>query len=204
MSKVKICGLSRFEDIDYANEFMPDYIGFVFAESKRKVSLSTALELKSRLKSDILSVGVFVNADLSAVNEAAHSGAIDMIQLHGDEDEKYINALRELTNLKIIKALRVRSTQQVLKAQSLPCDYLLLDSYVKGSYGGAGSAFNWDLIPELKKSFFLAGGLNEENILTAMNTVNPYCLDISSGVEENGVKSRDKIERVIRLIRSGK
>lgn len=83
----KICGLSRLEDIDYANEFMPDYIGFVFAESKRKVSLSTALELKSRLKSDILSVGVFVNADLSAVNEAAHSGAIDMIQLHGDEDE---------------------------------------------------------------------------------------------------------------------
>lgn len=204
MSKVKICGLSRPEDIDFVNEFMPDYIGFVFAESKRKVSLNTALELKSKLNNGILSVGVFVNEDLSTVNEAAHSGAIDMIQLHGDEDEKYINSLKEFTELDIIKVLRVRSTEQVLNAQSLPCDYLLLDSYVKGSYGGAGSSFNWDLIPKLEKPFFLAGGLNENNILTAINSVHPYCLDLSSGVEENGVKSRDKIERVIRLIRSGK
>lgn len=204
MSRIKICGLSRDCDIDFVNAALPDYIGFVFARSSRQVNIQTAERLKARLSDKIKAVGVFVNEDINTVCEIANRGIIDLIQLHGDEDEEYIKAVREKTDKEIIKAVRVKSSEQVLKAQELSCDYLLLDAYSKGAYGGIGECFSWDLIPPLIKPFFLAGGLNSENILQAAKTVNPYCLDLSSGVEENGFKSREKIDEVINLIRSEK
>lgn len=205
MSRIKICGLKRECDIDYANEFLPDYIGFIFANTKRYVPSELAKKLKARLDSRIKAVGVFVNEDIDLVCDIANCGTIDLIQLHGDEDEEYINTVKQRTGKPIIKAVRVRSGQQVLTAEKLPCDYLLLDTYRKEQYGGIGESFNWKLIPKtLSKPFFLAGGLNSENILQAENTVKPYCLDISTGVEENGFKSREKIEEIIKLIRSEK
>lgn len=205
MSRIKICGLKRECDIDYANEFLPDYIGFIFANTKRYVPPELAKMLKARLDSRIKAVGVFVNEDIDLVCDIANGGTIDLIQLHGDEDENYINTIKQRTGTPIIKAVRVRSGQQVLTAEKLPCDYLLLDTYRKEQYGGIGESFNWELIPKtLSKPFFLAGGLNSENILQAENTVKPYCLDISTGVEENGFKSREKIEEIIKLIRSEK
>lgn len=205
MSRIKICGLKRECDIDYVNEFLPDYIGFIFANTKRYVSPELAKTLKARLDSRIKAVGVFVNEDLNTVCAIADSGTIDLIQLHSDENEEYINTVKARTGKPIIKAVRVKSSEQVLAAEKLPCDYLLLDTYRKGSYGGIGESFNWELIPKtLSKPFFLAGGLNSENILQAENTVKPYCLDISTGVEENGFKSREKIEEIIKIIRSEK
>ncbi|MCQ4022750.1 MULTISPECIES: phosphoribosylanthranilate isomerase [unclassified Ruminococcus] len=204
MIRIKICGLKRECDVDFVNEFLPDYIGFIFANTKRYISPELAKKLKSRLDRRIKAVGVFVNEDINTVCGIADSGIIDLIQLHGDEDEAYINAVKERTGREIIKAVRVQSTQQVLKAEKLPCDYLLLDVYRKGQYGGIGESFNWGLIPKLSKPFFLAGGLNSGNILSAQNQVQPYCLDLSTGVEENGFKSRDKIEEIIKLIRSEK
>lgn len=205
MSRIKICGLKRECDIDYANEFLPDYIGFIFANTKRYVTPELAKMLKARLDSRIKAVGVFVNEDIDLVCDIANGGTIDLIQLHGDEDENYINTIKQRTGKPIIKAVRVQSSQQVITAEKLPCDYLLLDTYRKKQYGGIGESFNWGLIPKtLSKPFFLAGGLNSENILQAENTVKPYCLDISTGVEENGFKSREKIEEIIKLIRSEK
>lgn len=205
MSRIKICGLKRECDIDYVNEFLPDYIGFIFANTKRYVSPELAKTLKARLDSRIKAVGVFVNEDLNTVCAIADSGTIDLIQLHGDENEEYINTVKARTGKPIIKAVRVKSSEQVLAAEKLPCDYLLLDTYRKGSYGGIGESFNWELIPKtLSKPFFLAGGLNSENILQAEKAVKPYCLDISTGVEENGFKSREKINEIIKLIRSEK
>lgn len=205
MSRIKICGLKRECDIDYANEFLPDYIGFIFANTKRYVPPELSKTLKARLDSRIKAVGVFVNEDIDLVCDIANGGTIDLIQLHGDEDENYINTIKQRTDKPIIKAVRVQSSQQVITAEKLPCDYLLLDTYRKEQYGGIGESFNWELIPKtLSKPFFLAGGLNSENILQAENTVKPYCLDISTGVEENGFKSREKIEEIIKLIRSEK
>ena len=205
MSRIKICGLKRECDIDYANEFLPDYIGFIFANTKRYVPPELAKTLKARLDSRIKAVGVFVNEDIDLVCDIANGGTIDLIQLHGDEDENYINTIKQRTGKPIIKAVRVRSSQQVITAEKLPCDYLLLDTYRKEQYGGIGESFNWELIPKtLSKPFFLAGGLNSKNILEAENTVKPYCLDISKGVEENGFKIREKIDDIIKLIRREK
>lgn len=205
MSRIKICGLKRECDIDYLNEFLPDYIGFIFANTKRYVAPELAKTLKARLDCRIKAVGVFVNEDINSVCAIANGGTIDLIQLHGDEDEEYIKTVSLRTGKQIIKAVRVRSSKQVLEADKLPCDYLLLDTYRKDRYGGIGESFNWELIPKkLSKPFFLAGGLNSENILQAEETVKPYCLDISTGVEENGFKSREKIEKIMKLIRSEK
>lgn len=202
MSKIKICGLKRPCDIEYVNEALPDYIGFIFASTKRYISPEAAKDLKARLKSQIKAVGVFVNEDINTVCGIANSGTIDLIQLHGDEDGEYISAVKKRTDKQIIKAVRVRTLEQVINAEKLPCDYLLLDTYRKGQYGGIGESFNWELIPKLSKPFFLAGGLNQDNILRAVREVQPYCLDISSGVEENGVKNREKIIETVKLVRS--
>ncbi len=202
MCKIKICGLKRDCDIDYVNATLPDYIGFVFANTRRYIDYDSAARLKSRLDGRIKSVGVYVNEDRDKVCEAADRGIADMIQLHGDEDADYINYIKSRVPAPIIKSVRVQSAQQILSAQELPCDYLLLDAYKKGIYGGTGHSFCWDLIPPLKKPFFLAGGLDSKNILSAARTVKPFALDISSGVEENGFKSREKIDEIIKLIRS--
>lgn len=204
MSLVKICGLKRSCDIDYANKYKPDYIGFVFAKSSRQVIPQQAEILKEKLSKDIKTVGVFVNEPIENIAMLCNKNIIDVIQLHGDENNDYINQLKKLTDKKIIKAVRVKSSEQVLQAEKLDCDYLLLDAYSKNAYGGLGETFNWDIIPNLAKPFFLAGGLNSDNVSQAIQTVQPYCVDLSSGAETDGFKDEEKIKLIIDKVRRTK
>ncbi len=201
MTRVKICGLSRKFDIDYVNSAMPEYIGFVFAESKRQVTLDTARMLKERLDKRIKAVGVFVNDSVGRIAKACDESIIDIIQLHGDEDETYIGALRELTGKPIIRAVRVRDKGDVLAARDCGSDYVLFDAYRPQSYGGTGQAFDWDFIKDFDRPFFLGGGIHVENISSAITRCTPFCVDVSSGVETYGVKDISKINDVIRLAR---
>ena len=202
MIKIKVCGLTRIEDIDFVNEYLPEYIGFVFADSKRKVDDNTAAILKAELDDRIRAVGVFVNEPIEHIVKLCQSKTIDIIQLHGDEDFNYMNQLkREIAN-PIIKAVRVKSMEQIEKMQSAPCDYLLLDTAVQNQYGGSGLSFDRNLIPLKCRLYFLAGGLNPENVTAALIESSPYCVDVSSGVETNGIKDKEKIKQFIHNVRS--
>ncbi len=199
---VKICGLTRMADIDAVNGALPDFIGFVFADSRRKVGFEDASALKQQLNPRIRAVGVFVDAEPDDIVRLRRSGVIDLVQLHGGEDADYIKKLKAAADCPVIKAVRVRSAQQVLAAETLPCDYLLLDTYRKNVHGGTGENFDYALIPELKKPFFLAGGLNAGNIKKAAALAQkPFCLDISSGVETNGAKDALKIREIVKIVR---
>lgn len=205
MSKIKLCGLSRNCDIDYVNEALPDYIGFVFYEkSIRYVTPGKAYDLKCRLSDKIKAVGLFVDASQEDIVSLADKGIIDMIQLHGCEDAEFINRLKDKISVPIMKAVRVKDRRDVEKASEINADYLLFDAYCRNMAGGTGKMFNWDLLKNttINKPFFLAGGLNRENIETAVKTVNPYAVDISSGIETNGVKDRDKIIEIVRRVRN--
>lgn len=205
MSLIKICGLMRECDIDFVNKYKPDYIGFVFSTKpnrfRRQITPQQAQILKNRLDKNIKSVGIFVNEPVEFIAELCNNNTVDVVQLHGDENEEYIISLKKLINKPISKAVRVQSAEQILEAEKLSCDYLLLDAYKKNIYGGTGEMFNWDIIPKLKKPFFLAGGLSAENLKNAVNTVNPYCVDLSSSVETDGFKDEQKIKAVIEQIR---
>ncbi len=202
MTEIKICGLSRLVDINFVNEALPDYIGFVFAKSKRQVDELQAEKLKDRLRPEIQAVGVFVNEDPDKVIRLCKKNIIDIVQLHGDEDEEYLYKLREKLNNPIIKAVRVKEYQDIMKAMKLDCDYLLLDAYKEGKYGGSGDAFDWSLIGDIKKPYFLAGGINTENVVKAIEQIRPYGIDISSGVETDGLKDSSKIKDIILKVRS--
>lgn len=201
MSKIKICGLTRMCDIEAVNQAMPDYIGFVFAKSKRQVDDQTAAALKSALNGEINAVGVFVNDEISHIAKLCDERVIDLVQLHGDEDNEYIVKLKEEISVPIMKAIRVQTKEQVLSACRLSCDFLLLDTYCEKTYGGSGKAFDWTIIGKPDKPFFLAGGLHSDNIMDAIKMVHPYCVDISSGVECNGLKDKYKISRIVKQIR---
>lgn len=200
MSKIKICGLTRTVDIDMVNEVLPDYIGFVFAKSKRQVSEERASELKLRLSSQIKAVGVFVNEDPDKIIRLCKGEIIDIIQLHGDEDEDYITALKKEVSNPIIKAVRVRSTEDIQKA-AFTCDYLLLDTYKDNQYGGSGESFDWSVITNTNKPVFLAGGIHIGNVEHAIRLTDPYCIDVSSGVETEGYKDRNKIAEIVSKVR---
>lgn len=203
MVKVKICGLTRMEDIHIVNQYKPDYIGFVFAESKRKISIDNASRLKDILDKSIKSVGVFVNEPIANIVYLCNEGIIDMIQLHGDETIEYIMELKGWIKTPIIKAIRVQNKEQIIEQSSYPCDYLLLDTYVVGQYGGSGVTFDKNMIPStITKPMFIAGGLNKENITKTIAGVMPYGVDISSGVETCGLKDASKIEEMIHVIRN--
>ncbi|WP_373482261.1 phosphoribosylanthranilate isomerase [Acetobacterium sp.] len=198
MTKIKICGLSRLEDIAAVNAARPDYIGFVFAKSKRQVDLETARALKQALDPGIAAVGVFVNHPVAEIIALAAAGIIDLIQLHGDEDEATVRLLQTQTGLPVIQAFRISSPADI---RTTAADYRLFDTYDPSQYGGSGAAFNWELLAGVSGDFFLAGGLNIDNIKAAIQQVNPYCVDISSGVETDGVKDRDKIIEIVEMIR---
>lgn len=192
--KIKICGLFREEDITYVNKYKPDYIGFVFAKSQRQVTKDQAYILKQLLDSKIKAVGVFVNAPIALIREIVQDHIIDLIQLHGQEDEEYIKALKEVVDVPIIKAIRVGKDEM----KSYDVDYYLLD----GMKPGSGQSFNWSQIQELDHPIFLAGGISMNNIHDALKT-NVYALDLSSGVEKQGVKNEALIKEVIRSVRNG-
>jgi phosphoribosylanthranilate isomerase len=199
MLKIKICGLRRLKDIELANRYKPDYIGFVFADSKRKVSHDLARKLKDGLSPDIISVGVFVDADAEEILGLFDEGIIDAAQLHGSEDEAYISNLKKSTscNLKIIKAIEMSDEIDLLAYDNSKADFLLLDS---GK--GSGKTFDWRLIrDDLKKDFFLAGGLNSSNVKEAIRKFNPYGIDLSSSLEVDGFKDENKIKEIMEAIK---
>ena len=200
--KLKFCGLTREADIRAANETRPDYIGFVFAESRRRVTDEQVARLRALLSPGIQAVGVFVNDDPTHIALLANRGVIDLIQLHGSESAAYIQRLRTMTAAPIICALRVGKQTDIKRAESNLVDFLLLDTYTKDAYGGSGRTFDWSLIGEVGKPYFLAGGLNESNIPRAMRT-GAYALDLSSGIETDGVKDAEKMRRVAALVKGG-
>lgn len=200
-TKIKICGLRRTEDVDFVNEYKPDYIGFIFANTRRKVEYNTAKILKEKLSKEIKAVGVFVDEPIENIVRLCNDEIIDIIQLHGNEDEEYINELRQQTNKPVIKAVRVQNKEQIYSADKLSVDYLLLDTYNKNLVGGTGEVFNWDIVPHnLTKPVFLAGGLSAKNVESAIDTVKPYCVDLSSSVETDGVKDKEKIKQVMEIM----
>ena len=189
MTKIKMCGLSRTEDLEAANAIKPDYIGFVFAEiSKRRVSALEASKLKSKLNPEIKAVGVFLDDKLDFVASMLNLGIVDVVQLHGSEDEEYIEKVRKITNKPIIKAFIIRSKEDVERAEKSTADYILLDG---GK--GEGKAFDWSLLKDIKRPYFLAGGLNPVNVSDAVKALKPYAVDVSTGIETDGVKDREKM-----------
>ena len=197
MTKIKFCGLSRNCDIITANELMPEYIGFVFApKSKRFVSPETDLELKKLLSPDIKAVGVFVNERPETIANLLVKGIIDIAQLHGDESEDYIKYLKKLTDRPLIKAFRIETYEDAKKAENCPADFVLLDSGA-----GTGKTFDWKLIENIGRPYFLAGGLSPENAEDAVKALHPFALDVSSGIETNGVKDKLKMTAFIMAVR---
>lgn len=204
MNRIKICGIRREEDVRYLNESLPDYAGFIFADTRRKVTPEQAQELRQMMDRRISVFGVFVNAEHAFICERVREGSIDVVQLHGDETEEDIQLLRKEISVPIVKAVRVREAADIEAADRLSCDFLLLDTYSRSQYGGTGKTFAWDIIPKkLEHPFFLAGGLDENNIREAMECVDCYGMDVSGGVETDGVKDREKIKRIIEIVRAG-
>jgi len=198
MSRVKICGLSRMEDIDAANGALPDYVGFVFAPSRRQVDEKTAAMLKDRLNVKIKSVGVFVNQDAGSVSYLYKNGIIDLAQLHGDEDGQYIERLKESCGCPVIRSIGIGGTLPHLPYLS---DYFMFDTF-SNQRGGVGKTFDWKLIKDFKiKPYFLAGGLTVQNVTNAIEYLNPFCVDVSSGVETDEVKDPVKILEFVRRVR---
>lgn len=212
MTKIKLCGLRRVEDIDAANLLKPDYIGFVFVEkSKRYISPDEARVLKERLNKDlnadnlkdsgnkkIRAVGVFVNEDVGIVAELLNTGIIDLAQLHGSEDEDYICRLRSLTDKPIIQAVKVQTTEDLLRAEASGADYILLDAGA-----GDGVTFDWDLLKGFKRPYFLAGGLDPQNVGEVVRNIKPYGVDVSSGIETDGFKDPVKMQQFVENVRRG-
>jgi len=197
MTKIKLCGLSRSCDIAAANTLKPEYIGFVFAsKSSRYVSPEKAYELKQMLSKDIKAVGVFVNESVETVARLLDKNVIDIAQLHGEEDDNYIKNLRTLTDKPIIKAFRIRNDKDIIEAQNSTADYILLDSGA-----GTGEVFDWVLIQNIRRIYFLAGGLGLNNIRKAINELHPFAVDVSSGIETNGVKDKEKMAEFIAAVR---
>lgn len=204
MTRIKICGLTRPEDIDAVNHYLPDYIGFVFAQSKRQVDESRARELKLMLDARISAVGVFVNEDISRIISLCRLGVIDLVQLHGEEEEGYIRELKQRISKPVIKAVRITKGKTIHPGHVGESDFLLFDTYHKELYGGSGETFDWSMVGQPEKPYFLAGGLSNDNVLQAIAQLHPYGVDISSGVEKDGVKDAKKIGEIITNIRGHK
>lgn len=200
--KIKICGLRRLEDIETVNYCRPDYAGFIvnFPKSFRSVTTEELNELTAKLDKNITAVGVFVNAPEELPAQLLNEGIIGMAQLHGQEDEDYIRRLRKLTRKPLIKAFSVKSEDDIKKAVKSSADYILLD---QGS-GGTGQAFDWTLIREMNRPFFLAGGIGPDNLERAIQEIHPYAVDLSSSVETDRWKNPEKIRRVVEIVRQNK
>lgn len=229
MTRIKLCGLTRIQDIEIANKLKPEYIGFIFWDrSSRNVSAIQAARLKGKLDPEIKAVGVFVNAPAEQVISYYNVGIIDIAQLHGNENEEYIKKLHD-AGLTVIKAFKMKKTGEninlagnanvetpekptgnaitetygkstddvITEAVKSSADYIMFDP---GK--GEGATFNWQLIKGIKREFFLAGGLTPENIEKAVETVQPFAVDVSSGIETNGHKDPDKMAAFVKNTRT--
>ena len=195
--KIKFCGLYQDAHIAYANEIKPDYVGFVFWDkSRRYVTADKARELRNQLDSDIQVVGVFVDEDIDRIIDLYQSGIIDVAQLHGAEDDIYIKRLQEI-GIPVIKAYVVSNNSDIIvQAQNSIADYVLFDA---GK--GDGKTFDWELLRDFNRDYFLAGGLNLSNIREVTQNIKPFAVDVSSGIETNGEKDKSKMEQFARMIR---
>ena len=197
MARIKFCGLTRKCDIEAVNELGPEYIGFVFwPRSKRVVTREQASELKAMLDPSIKAVGVFVDEDIEVVKSLLNDDIIDIAQLHGSEDGTYINDLKMSTGKPVIKAFKIRSEDDGRQAEESPADMVLLDSGM-----GTGKTFNWEIIKGVKRPFFLAGGLAPDNAAEAIRELHPYALDVSSGIETEGIKDTKKMTDFYEAVR---
>lgn len=197
MTKIKFCGLSRRCDIEAVNELKPEYIGFVFVKtSKRYVSFEKAEELKSLLDPKIKAVGVFVNEDLKRIEEICDKKVIDIVQLHGLEEEKELNYLRSRIVQPVIKAFCIKKEEDVRQAERSPADFILLDSGV-----GTGRTFEWEWIKHMERPYFLAGGIHIDNVEKALEQLKPYAIDVSSGIETEGRKDKRKMAAIMTAVR---
>lgn len=197
MTKIKLCGLTRPEDIRAANALMPDYVGFVFARgSRRCVTPERAAELKALLIPSITAVGVFVNERPERVAELMRGGVIDAAQLHGDEDDEYVAELKRLSGGEVIRAFRVRNAADAARAERSAADRILLDA-------GAGDGVPLDLglVAGVEREYFLAGGLDARNVRAAIRRLSPYAVDVSSGIESNGIKDEKKMAAFVAAVR---
>lgn len=198
MTKIKICGLFRECDVDFVNEAMPDYAGFVFAKSRRQITKEQAYSFRQKLNSEIMTVGVFVNTKEEEILSLYNDKIISAVQLHGNENDEYIKNLKRKSGITIIKSFNLNAYEEIEKLEKSSADFLLFDN---GS-GGTGKTFDWDFVPKIKKPFFLAGGLNKNNIENAIKLINPYAVDLSTGVESNGLKDKQKILNVTRRVKN--
>ena len=216
--KVKMCGISKVETIPAVVEAKPDYMGLVFAPSKRQVTVDQAKILVEELhrgyakkygsdtehdKNDtIKTVGVFVNEIVDNLVTIANETNLDAVQLHGDEDETFIQSLKERTNVEVWKAVQIRSAADVEEWIDSSADMLLFDAYHKDERGGTGEVFDWSSLDAFERPFMLAGGIDSTNVARAIRTVRPYGIDISSGIETNGVKDDEKITAFTKIVKS--
>lgn len=192
MSKIKICGLKRQQDIEYVNTLKPDFIGFILASGfGRSITKETAKALKSRLDKGIKAVGVFVNDDAEVINSFVADGIIDMVQLHGSESADFCKAI----NAPVIKVFKPEVFDKISEYEPF-ADYFLFDSGT-----GTGRIFDWCSIPKTEKPFFLAGGLSADNLEKAINIVKPFAVDLSSSVETDGFKDFEKIKKVMEIVK---
>ena len=219
MIRTKFCGIKRPEDIQMVNRLHPEYIGFVFfKKSKRNVEPERARSLKEKLDPGIKAVGVFVDEKPEFIAELVSESIIDIIQLHGNEDEKYIGQLRELTDAKIIKAFQIRDNAQNKadvnpkpqnsesdsRGQGMVIDAIntsTADMVLVDTGQGTGTAFNWKVLEKIQRPYFLAGGINTDNIIEAVNEIKPFAIDVSSGIETDGVKDEEKMKTIIEAVR---
>jgi len=216
--KVKMCGISKVETIPAVVEAKPDYMGLVFASSKRQVTVDQAKTLVEELhkqytkrynngaeqsnNDEIKTVGVFVNETLDNLVTIATEVNLDAVQLHGDEDEAFIQSLKERTNVEVWKAVQIRSAADAEVWIDSSADMLLFDAYHKDERGGTGEVFDWSCLDEFERPFMLAGGIDSTNVARAIRTVRPYGIDISSGIETDGVKDDEKIKAFTNIVRT--
>ena len=216
--KVKMCGISKVETIPAVVEAKPDYMGLVFAPSKRQVTVDQAKTLVEELhkqytkrynngaeqsnNDEIKTVGVFVNETLDNLVSIATEANLDVVQLHGDEDEAFIQSIKERSNVEVWKAVQIRNAADAEAWIDSSADMLLFDAYHKDERGGTGEVFDWSCLDEFERPFMLAGGIDSTNVARAIRTVRPYGIDISSGIETKGVKDDEKIKAFTNIVRT--
>lgn len=215
-TRVKICGITQRREVDFLNRLLPDFVGFVFAPSRRRIDYDAAAALRKALSGSVTSVGVFVGESAENVARLCDSGVIGCVQLHGDEDEEFIRRLKQLTPLPVIRAVRLKnvedkraeeSVESAVARRKIPqietaADYVLFDAYHPSVYGGSGRRVNLSALPHCEKPFFIAGGLTAENVSQALELA-PFGVDVSGGVENKGVKEETCVARFIEKVRGG-
>lgn len=197
MTKIKLCGLKRTCEIEWVNELKPDYIGFIFSKkSRRYVNPGEAGKLKAMLHSSIKAVGVFVDAKPEVIAGMAELEVIDAVQLHGSEDEAYLRELKRRIKIPVFQAFRITSAEDVKRAEESSADMVLLDAGA-----GCGEVFDWSLLKDMKRPYFLAGGLTPENVSQAIKRLHPYGVDASSSLESEGLKDSIKMAAFVEAVR---